>query len=109
MESRCNPEKYAGGDRYDEREGQSSAVNSGAGEPRDLVGRKTGEHFRTPYSDRYTAGSARKRQHRTFDQELLHDAPATRSERRANCNFAPASGCTGEKKVGDVGARNQEH
>ena len=59
--------------------------------------------------ERQAGEAGGEREDQPFDEQLLQDPPARRSEREARRDLAPPFDRTREQDAGDVAARDQEH
>ena len=56
-----------------------------------------------------TARAAERREQAALDQQLAHEAPARRADRRPDRELPPPHARPDQQQVRDVRARNQEH
>ncbi len=62
-----------------------------------------------PGGQQHSSNSAHQRQHDAFGQQLANQPQAAGTQGRADRNFSGPASRTSQKKVGNVGASDQQH
>ncbi len=97
--------------RDERREGQHPHVHTRLVEPREPqpFGHEREQGFDAPQGQHDPERAARQRQQNALREQLPHDPPARRAERRAYRHLLVTRRRAREQKVRDVGARDEQH
>ncbi len=92
-----------------QRETQDLRIDRGLGEPRHAARAERAQTRHAGPGHEHTAAAANERQQQALDQQLPHEAPARRAERRPDGDLPPPHRRAREQQVRHVGARDEEH
>ena len=109
FQGRTEAEQNSGENRGHESESQHGAADIYFLEARKTLRAELLQEFDTGIGEKNSGGAASEREDQTFREELAEQTRASRAERGADGNFAPASGIAREEKAGDVGAGDEQH
>ena len=102
-------EQKPGGERQGQREAQHARIDRGLGEPRHAAGPSARRPATPAQATSTPTRAAQQRQQQALDQQLPHEAPARRAERRADGDLAPPHRRAREQQVRHVRAGDEEH
>ncbi len=113
LERRCEAKYQPGDKRESERKSEDAGIETEIPEKRHrdqlLLRYHCNERRDTPVSDHQTCGSADERQQNRLSQQLPHNSPATRSQRRSDRNLFLSRERSRQQQTRDVRASNQQY